>query len=993
MSSQASWHSSSARASSNAYAADRPMGRPMDQRSVESLLRRLVERVEDCERRYGNALDELHVRVDRLSRTTDAARDTRPPEDAETFDRLHSQVSDLARRLDRDSSSPLDDFERLGKALLGGLNQDATDAPSESFGYATGPDPFASAAMASEAPAPEAPNSADAEPRYADFDYTSLEPNYPAPPEAPFDPEFDNRTRDLDNRLVEIAQQLEHSIGTAMPTATIEGLVKRLDEIGAQLSQTLKKAPTREALEHVEQQITDISHQVNRADEQLSKIAGIESHLIKLIERLDEKASAPLPQPNPVQLQEIATKAAMEAARIVAADAKQGTERLDAMQRELNAIDGKSRERSDHLVKTLESVHESLKQLAQQIEQGSPAPQTKARVPFLEAPRQAPAKPSQSKPAQAEAAPAKAAPVKAPAPQAQPAKPPMVKAAAATPAPAQASAPTSAPSKAAKDALSAPLETLRDRLRAGSQKSKEGETPPPFGRAKRPSPGEQAVDLDSTPPPHRPRIPVLSGTGPRPSSAQSDAATSREKQATDNLVAAARRAAQAAAQRAEGRSDRRSSSKVADTTPRTEQPMRRRRSLLVVAAALLLTLSAALLYGRLMSKPEDVVAPAAEQTAPAAAPDTTGSWAPLPDTDEGPTGRATDSAQGPATPGVTDIAKSDGQAPGMPASELKPEAKLVSLQPAKQTSFPPGVTYFVEDPAKDAPQGTATPATLPTLPEALGPLPLRQAASQGDANAQYIIAIRYADGKVIKRDLKEAARWLGWAAKAGLAPAQHRFAIMYERGLGVAKDLDQARTWYEAAAERGNIKAMHNLAVSVSGRDGSEPDYALAAKWYAEAAAYGVADSQFNLGILAEHGLGTTKNLADAYKWFSLAAARGDAEAAKRREIIKAQLAPATLTKADATAKGWKAKKPLAEANEVTGQADWVAAAPATENASLVTRAQTLLNKLGYKVGKADGVMGSRTRTAIRLFQSRYGLSGTGEVSAQLVTKLEGAAS
>jgi peptidoglycan hydrolase-like protein with peptidoglycan-binding domain len=55
-----------------------------------------------------------------------------------------------------------------------------------------------------------------------------------------------------------------------------------------------------------------------------------------------------------------------------------------------------------------------------------------------------------------------------------------------------------------------------------------------------------------------------------------------------------------------------------------------------------------------------------------------------------------------------------------------------------------------------------------------------------------------------------------------------------------------------------------------------------------------------------------------------------------------------------------------------------------------VTRAQTLLNKLGYNLGKADGVMGSRTRTAIRLFQSRYGLGETGEVSAQVAAKLEG---
>ena len=84
----------------------------MDQRSVENLLRRLVERVEDSERRYGEALDELHARLDQLSQTTDAARVTGSPEEAETLDRLHDQVSSLARRLEHDAETSLDDFER-----------------------------------------------------------------------------------------------------------------------------------------------------------------------------------------------------------------------------------------------------------------------------------------------------------------------------------------------------------------------------------------------------------------------------------------------------------------------------------------------------------------------------------------------------------------------------------------------------------------------------------------------------------------------------------------------------------------------------------------------------------------------------------------------------------------------------------------------------------------------------------------------------------------
>ena len=120
MASEASWQTSNAGPGGDAFSADQPM----DQRTVESLLRRLVERVEESERRYGEALDELHARLDQLSQTTEAARETSVPEDADTFDRLHSQVSKLARRLEQDTSNPLDDFERLGKALSGGLRHD-----------------------------------------------------------------------------------------------------------------------------------------------------------------------------------------------------------------------------------------------------------------------------------------------------------------------------------------------------------------------------------------------------------------------------------------------------------------------------------------------------------------------------------------------------------------------------------------------------------------------------------------------------------------------------------------------------------------------------------------------------------------------------------------------------------------------------------------------------------------------------------------------------
>src|SRR3954469_6672671 len=111
MVSEASWHSGIGR-----YGNPPSGGGPMDQQSVESLLRRLVQRVEESERRYSEALDELHARLDQLAQTTGAARAAGAPDDSATFDRLHDEVSSLTWRLEGEDSNPLDDFERLGRA-------------------------------------------------------------------------------------------------------------------------------------------------------------------------------------------------------------------------------------------------------------------------------------------------------------------------------------------------------------------------------------------------------------------------------------------------------------------------------------------------------------------------------------------------------------------------------------------------------------------------------------------------------------------------------------------------------------------------------------------------------------------------------------------------------------------------------------------------------------------------------------------------------------
>jgi localization factor PodJL len=321
---------------------------PMDQQSIESLLCRLMQRVEESERRYSEALDELHARLDQLSQTTDAARMAGSPEDAATFDRLHDQVSSLARRLEGEASTPLDDFERLGRALAGDLDYGSGFPGTPSTPDQHGPSPFAgSAPFAPSMPAPD----------------------YSAPFSFPGDD-------DLDKRLVDMAHRLEHSIGEAMPPQTLDALNARLDELGSQIAKALETASKSQSFDSLERQISEMAQQLGQAEAQLAKIGEIDSTLHKLLERVD---ASPSPE-------DVASKAAQEAARLVEAKLSAASaERLDTMHRDLMTMNDRTRASDDKLAGTIEAVHASLRQLVQQMEKPAPLPAApKPRAPFAD---------------------------------------------------------------------------------------------------------------------------------------------------------------------------------------------------------------------------------------------------------------------------------------------------------------------------------------------------------------------------------------------------------------------------------------------------------------------------------------------------------------------------------------------------------------------------------------------------------------------------------
>lgn len=78
---------------------------------------------------------------------------------------------------------------------------------------------------------------------------------------------------------------------------------------------------------------------------------------------------------------------------------------------------------------------------------------------------------------------------------------------------------------------------------------------------------------------------------------------------------------------------------------------------------------------------------------------------------------------------------------------------------------------------------------------------------------------------------------------------------------------------------------------------GAEPDTA-GLEALRSAAAQGQADAQYELAVLYEFGYDFPDHKVAAYAWYHRAAAQGNAAAAKRRELLSAELGPDGLARA-----------------------------------------------------------------------------------------------
>jgi len=160
------------------------------------------------------------------------------------------------------------------------------------------------------------------------------------------------------------------------------------------------------------------------------------------------------------------------------------------------------------------------------------------------------------------------------------------------------------------------------------------------------------------------------------------------------------------------------------------------------------------------------------------------------------------------------------------------------------------------------------------------------AATQGDAEAKYMLGIIYYEGNGVTQDYEQAKEWYTSAAEQGHAEAQYMLGVMYYYGKGVTLDYEQAEQFFTSAAEQDNVDATYMLGVMYYEGNGVTQDYEQAEQFFTSAAEQGYAKARYMLGVMYYYGKGVTLDYKQARQLFISAANQGNLAAQYMLGII-----------------------------------------------------------------------------------------------------------
>lgn len=195
-------------------------------------------------------------------------------------------------------------------------------------------------------------------------------------------------------------------------------------------------------------------------------------------------------------------------------------------------------------------------------------------------------------------------------------------------------------------------------------------------------------------------------------------------------------------------------------------------------------------------------------------------------------------------------------------------------------------------------------------------------AEEGDAEAQYVLALVYEeglseDGFEVSKDFQEAVRWYRSAAEQGKVEAQEKLGEMYYKGHGVSQDYSESFRWTHLAAEQGLASAQYNLGTLYINGLGAEKDYEEAVKWYRRAAEGGDGEALANLSSMYGQGQGVEENKLLAFVFASLAADLGNEDGAYNRDYVLEMLTEQEISEGERLMEKWQLGSPLPTEDDI----------------------------------------------------------------------------
>lgn len=140
---------------------------------------------------------------------------------------------------------------------------------------------------------------------------------------------------------------------------------------------------------------------------------------------------------------------------------------------------------------------------------------------------------------------------------------------------------------------------------------------------------------------------------------------------------------------------------------------------------------------------------------------------------------------------------------------------------------------------------------------------------EGNILATVELGVRYAEGRGVEKDLKQAIGLFEQGVEAGEPSAMFAIGVAFDRGEGLPRDEAAAVHWYQRASDLGFMEAHLWLAHMISsGRGGISPSWEAAAPIYLKAALAGHTDGQYMMGQMYTNGEGLPQDFEKAAEWY-----------------------------------------------------------------------------------------------------------------------------